>query len=144
MESVKARPAGSVEPLRDPVEYETYEYQSDSRRDPFKPSFTLNKVAPTKNGSSSGGPNLDRERNQLESFPIDTLRYIGNLQRGAVSWGLIKTPDGEIVRVRLGDYMGQDYGRVTLVDSDKIELLELIPDGMGGWEERAVSLVLNG
>ncbi len=144
VESVKARPAGSVEPLRDPVEYETYEYQSDSRRDPFKPSFTQNKMAPTTKGSGIGGPDLDRERNQLESFPIDTLRYIGNLQRGAVSWGLIKTPDGEIVRVRLGDYMGQDYGRVTLVDSEKIELLELIPDGMGGWEQRAVSLVLNG
>ncbi len=144
VESVKARPAGSVEPLRDPVEYETYEYKSDSRRDPFKPSFTQNKMASTKKGSGIGGPDLDRERNQLESFPIDTLRYIGNLQRGAVSWGLIKTPDGEIVRVRLGDYMGQDYGRVTLVDSERIELLELIPDGMGGWEQRSVSLVLNG
>lgn len=144
VESVKARPAGEVEPLRDPVVYDSYGYQSDSQRDPFKPSFTASKVAPTKAGESTGGPDMSRERSQLEYFPIDTLRYIGNLRQGKVSWGLIKTPDGEIVRVKLGDYMGQDYGRVTVVNSDKIELLELIPDGIGGWEQRTVSLVLNG
>ncbi|VAW86708.1 hypothetical protein MNBD_GAMMA18-370 [hydrothermal vent metagenome] len=144
VESVKARPVGAVEPLRDPVVYDSYGYQSDSQRDPFKPSFTASKVAPTKIGSSSGGPDMTRERSQLESFPIDTLRYIGNLQQGKISWGLIKTPEGEIVRVKLGDYMGQDYGRVTSVDSENIELLELIPDGIGGWEKRTVSLVLNG
>jgi len=144
VESVKARPAGEVEPLRDPVVYDSYGYQSDSQRDPFKPSFTASKVAPTKAGGSAGGPDMSRERSQLEYFPIDTLHYIGNLQQGKVSWGLIKTPDGEIVRVKLGDYMGQDYGRVTVVNSDKIELLEPIPDGIGGWEQRTVSLVLNG
>lgn len=144
VESVKARPAGKVEPLRDPVVYESYRYQSDSERDPLKPSFTASKIAPVDTKSSIGGPNTQRDRQALEHFPIDTLRYIGSLQRDEAAWGLIKTPDGGVVPIKVGDYMGQDYGQVKSIDPERVELLEVIPDGIGGWERRTVSLVING
>jgi len=144
VDSVKSRTPGKVVPLPEPVIYDSYAYQSDSQRDPFKPSFTESKVAPSKSNSGIGGPDLSREREHLERFPLDTLRYIGSLQQLDNSWGLIKTPDGEIVRVKIGDRLGQDYGRVTSVGESEVVLVELIPDGIGGWERRTMTLALNG
>lgn len=144
VDSVKSRVPSSVMPLPEPIIYDSYIYQSDSQRDPFKPSFTENKVAPSEKSSGVGGPDLSRERGHLERFPLDTLRYIGSMQQLDNAWGLIKTPDGEIVRVKIGDRLGQDYGRVTSVSEAEVVLVELIPDGIGGWEQRTVTLALNG
>ena len=67
---------------------------------------------------------------------------VGTLGRGAATVALVMAPDKVTYRVRPGAYMGQSDGRVTGVFEDRIELVELVPDGAGGWLERPATVAL--
>lgn len=140
VKEVKARKAITIAPLPKPVIYEAYDYQSDSQRDPFKEAFRQGKVASKQNSTGKGGPDLSRKRGYLESFPLDGLSFHGSIKLSSGMWGLIKTPEGSLVRVKVGDYLGQDYGKIEYISEGGIELRELISDGLGGWERRVVTL----
>ena len=60
---------------------------------------------------------------------------------GAIE-GLVRDPDGVVHRVHVGNYMGQNYGRITAIEEDRIDLVELVPNGTGGWMERPASIAL--
>ncbi len=133
---VKARPAPPLDPLPVMQQFETFEYAAYSLRDPFSTAFT-----DTDNGS---GPRPDRQRRKqtLEQFPLDSLDMVGTLGRGEGMIALVMAPDKVTYRVRPGNYMGQSDGRVTGVFEDRIELVDLVPDGAGGWLERPASVAL--
>ena len=133
---VKARPAPPLDPLPVMQQFETFEYAAYSLRDPFSTAFS-----DSDNGS---GPRPDRARRKqtLEQFPLDSLDMVGTLGRGAGVVALVLAPDKVTYRVRPGHYMGQSDGRVTGVFEDRIELVELVPDGAGGWLERPASVAL--
>lgn len=128
-------PGGRVEPLPELKPYETYTYESASIRSPFMP------------GGSGAGPGLrpDSRRNRefLEQFSLDTLRMVGTLRMSDRTYGLVKTKDGLVHRVLPGSYMGQADGKVIDISPSKISVVELVPDGVGGYMERAASLALN-
>jgi type IV pilus assembly protein PilP len=132
----KKQPGGRVEPLPELKPYESYAYESTSLRSPFMPG-----------GSGGSGPGLrpDSRRNRefLEQFSLDTLRMVGTLRMSDRTYGLIKTKDGLVHRVLPGNYMGQADGRVTEVTPSKINVVEIVPDGLGGYMERPASLALN-
>ena len=88
-------------------------------------------------------PDPNRTPEFLESFPLDTLRMVGTLSQGEYLWALIRTPDSTIQRVSEGNYMGQNYGKVVQVSDGDIKLTEIVPDGYGGWRERASSVALS-
>ena len=133
---VKARPAPPLEPLPVMQQFETFEYTAHTLRDPFSNAFT-------DDGSGSGPrPDRNRRKQTLEQFPLDSLDMVGTLGRGAGVIALVMAPDKVTYRVRPGDYMGQSDGRVTGVFEDRIELVELVPDGAGGWLERPASVAL--
>ena len=131
----KKEPGGRVEPLPELKPYESYAYESSGLRSPFMP------------GGSGGGPGLrpDSRRNRefLEQFSLDTLRMVGTLRLADRTYGLVKTKDGLVHRVLPGNYMGQADGRVTEVTPSKINVVEIVPDGLGGYMERPASLALN-
>jgi type IV pilus assembly protein PilP len=133
---VKARPAPPLEPLPVMQQFETFEYAAYALRDPFSTAFT--------DADSGSGPRPDRARRRqtLEQFPLDSLDMVGTLGHGAGVVALVMAPDKVTYRVRPGDYMGQSDGRVTGVFEDRIELVELVPDGAGGWLERPASVAL--
>jgi type IV pilus assembly protein PilP len=133
---VKARPAPPLEPLPVMQQFETFEYAAYPLRDPFSNAFT--------DSDSGSGPRPDRQRRKqtLEQFPLDSLDMVGTLGRGPGVVALVMAPDKVTYRVRPGDYMGQSDGRVTGVFEDRIELVELVPDGAGGWLERPASVAL--
>jgi len=86
---------------------------------------------------------MNRTREALELFPLDSLDMVGTLGMGSKDTaGLIKDPDGVIHRVRPNNYLGQNYGRITGIFDDRIELVELVPNGVGGWIERPASIAL--
>lgn len=133
---VKARPAPPLDPLPVMQQFETFEYAAHSLRDPFSTAFT---------DSDSGSglrPDRQRRRQILEQFPLDSLDMVGTLGRGDATVALVMAPDKVTYRVRAGNYMGQSDGRVTGVFEDRIELVELVPDGAGGWLERPASVAL--
>ncbi len=132
---VKARPAPPLEPLPVMQQFETFEYAAQGLRDPFSEAFL---------GGDASGPRPDpgRRKQTLEQFPLDSLDMVGTLGRGAGVVALVLAPDKVTYRVRPGVYLGQSDGRVTAVYEDRIELVELVPDGAGGWLERPATIAL--
>ena len=143
-EDVLTRKSRNIEPLPEIKPYEVYTYAQEREvRNPFEPFF---KDVPEqeKQMVATGGlqPNLDRNREELESFPLDTLRMVGTLERQEETWAIVLNRQGSIHRVQVGNYMGRNHGKITNVLEDRIELTEIIPDGLGGWQERQASLAL--
>ena len=68
---------------------------------------------------------------------------VGTMSQEKSVWALIKTPDNTIQRVENGNYLGQNNGKIIQVSNDGIELTEIVPDGFGGWQERASSIALS-
>jgi type IV pilus assembly protein PilP len=134
---VKARPGGRIEPLPEITVYETVGYDRSGARSPFVPDV------PAAGRPDNGvRPDADRRREHLEGFPLDTLRMVGTLHLGGQHYGLVQTADRLIHRVVVGNYLGQNDGRIVSISDSDIHLLEIIPDGLGGYTERAASIGL--
>lgn len=133
---VKARPAPPLEPLPVMQQFETFEYAAQSLRDPFSNAFT------DSSGGSGPRPDSARRKQILEQFPLDSLDMVGTLGTGSGLIGLVLAPDKVTYRVRPGAYAGQSDGRITAIYEDRIELVELVPDGAGGWLERPATIAL--
>lgn len=93
-------------------------------------------------GQASARPDPNRPRQILEQFPLDSLRMIGTMGKGADMNALIRAPDKTTYRVRLGQYIGQNDGRVVNIDGSGLDLVELIRDGGNGWVEQPASILL--
>jgi len=133
---VRARPAPALEPLPVMQQFETFEYSAQGMRDPFTDAWT------NPQGNNGLRPDPNRRKEPLEAFPLDSLDMVGTIGTGAGTVALVMAPDKVTYRVRPGVYLGQSDGRVTGVREDRIELIELVPDGAGGWLERPASLAL--
>lgn len=134
---VKKRPAPALEPLPVMQQFETFEYAAQSLRDPFSNAFTDD------SGGSGPRPDPNRRKQPLENFPLDSLDMVGTIGQGSALVALVLAPDKVTYRVRPGMYLGQSDGRVTSVTADRIELVELVPDGAGGWLERPAAISLD-
>jgi type IV pilus assembly protein PilP len=131
---------GSVEPLPQFEPYQNYVYSTFNYRTPFtEPSA----AQPDDQASDTGPrPDKDRRKEPLEFFPLDSLQMVGTLERGGESWGLVRDPDGTIHRVQPGNHAGENFGEIIRISETSIDLLEIIPDGLGAWIEREISLSL--
>ena len=134
---VKKRPAPALEPLPVMQQFETFEYAAQSLRDPFSNAFSDD------GGMAGLRPDPNRRKQVLEQFPLDALDMVGTIGEGSGVVALVIAPDKVTYRVRPGVYMGQAEGRVTTVTTDRIDLVELVPDGAGGWLERPATIALD-
>jgi len=132
---VRARPAPPLDPLPVMQQFETFEYAAQNLRDPFSNAWSSQDAGGTR-------PDANRRKETLEQYPLDTLDMVGTIGTGANLIALVMAPDNVTHRVRPGAYMGQSDGRITEVREDRIELIELVPDGAGGWLERPAALAL--
>ena len=135
--NVKARPAPPLEPLPVMQQFETFEYAAQSLRDPFSNAFT------DQDGGAGPRPDPNRRKQPLENFPLDSLDMVGTIGQGKDMVALVLAPDKVTYRVRPGMYLGQSDGKVLSVAEDRIELVELVPDGAGGWMERPAAISLD-
>jgi type IV pilus assembly protein PilP len=137
----KAKKSTKIEPIPQIKQYEAFSYIPGTRRDPFVP------IEPDQRGGAGSGngvpgPDLHRNKEPLEEFPLDGLRMLGIIEANHQTYALVKAPDNVIHRVTRGDHMGQNYGAITSIDATAIKLTEIIPDGFGGWMQRSASLAL--
>ncbi len=142
VQEVRARQKGRIEPLPEVKPYETFAYAAQDLRDPFTPPSEEAVLPVLAGGGSKVRPDLNRPREPLESYPLDSLRMVGVLELKGTRWALIKTPDDTIHRVRVGNYMGQNHGRITRITETEVDLIEIVPDGLGGWMERKAKVAL--
>ena len=124
--------------------YEPVPYDAQNLTDPFKSS----KIEPASRDKSSGkgGPDLEaREvRNSiLEKYPLESLKMIGFLKINNRPIAAIQVED-KVKQVKVGEYLGLDFGMVTQITDSEVKLRELIQDSAGDWSERESSLYLQG
>jgi len=120
--------------------YETFIYSAENMRDPFA---LPPRKEPDEDASLAGErPDKTRRRERLEMFALDTLTMVGTFDGGDGLLGLVKDPDGLVHQVRVGNYLGQNFGHIEFIRENEISLVELVPDGMNGFMQRKASLTL--
>lgn len=147
-QDVLARPGGRIEPIPEIVPYEPYEYQSAKKdaRSPFE-LFYQKKEEVAEAEESGLTPEMEQEiktrhREELEQFELDSLRMVGTLQDSDEMWGIIQDPDGVVHRVREGNYMGRNIGKILNIYEERIVLREIFKNSQGRWEERQAAIAL--
>jgi type IV pilus assembly protein PilP len=133
----KKKPGGRIQALPEVKPYETYVYNAVKLRSPFQPQS-----AAAGNGQAGLRPSTRRNREFLEGFSLDTLKMVGTFKVGNSFYGLVQSKDGLVHKIQPGNYLGQNDGKVTEITGGKISLIEIIPDGLGGYIERPASLAL--
>ncbi|MFP5420539.1 MAG: type 4a pilus biogenesis lipoprotein PilP [Gammaproteobacteria bacterium] len=140
MEEVRARPKGEIEPLPKFQPYESFAYSAAALRSPFQPPVKL-EMADRQKGSKDVKPDETRTKQFLEGFNIETFVMVGTLANDSGAFALVSGAGG-VHRVRVGDYLGRNHGRILAIDESKVDVIEIVPDGEGGWMERPRSLSL--
>ena len=127
----------NVEPLPEVLPYSPLQYNADGvLSDPFKARKAANKAGALQ-------PNSNRPKEALEAYPLESLKYVGSLSKNKLTYALIKTPDNTVQQVKIGNYMGPNFGLVTKIDDTSIALKEIIQDDLtGDWVERTASINL--
>ncbi|MDF0535006.1 pilus assembly protein PilP [Shewanella yunxiaonensis] len=144
VESVKKTHVAHIPPLKEPPKFEHFQYDADLLRSPFVPpsrELTAEAIDTTKDCRQ---PDLKRRKERLETYALDNLRMRGTLSNNGVIWALIETPDSNVYRIGVGNYIGLFNGHITKINQNSIEITELVPDGSGCWTERSSSLDLTG
>ena len=135
---------GQVDPLPQVKPYEPVPYTAETEVDPFRPERIVVAVA---GGSSTApafaklAPDLNRPKEPLEAFPLESIQMMGSITQGKDTFGLVKAGPN-LYRVKAGNYMGQNFGVITGIEEAQINLKELVQDSSGDWVERASSLQL--
>lgn len=139
MATTRARPGGKIPPMPVLQVHEVFKYGAMRLRSPFDPPTTV--VADRNSGKAAVKPDGSRPKEVLESKNFASLGMVGSLLRNGVRSTLIS--DGEeIHRVSLGDYLGKNHGQVIEINEKRTDVVEIIPDGDGGWVERPRTLPL--
>lgn len=126
---------GKIPPLPKVKPYEPFAYDAFDLPDPFKPR---------KLSRSAGGlqPDLDRPREPLEAFSLETLSMVGVISQKGTIQAIIRNPDKAVYHVHVGNYMGQNFGLITRITDSEVELREIVQDSAGDWSERTSVLNL--
>ncbi|MEI7428921.1 MAG: pilus assembly protein PilP [Betaproteobacteria bacterium] len=132
---------GRIPPLPKVKPYEPVSYDTGNLLDPFKPG----KIGLEQKKSGGGGlrPDMDRPREPLEAYPLESLKYVGVMTKKKISYAIIQV-DGSLYQVRVNNYMGQNFGVISKLTESEVVLKELIQDSAGDWVERESTLLLQG
>ena len=139
IDQTKAAHVGSVQPIPQFKPYESFTYSAADLRDPFEAAINIEE---DEDKDDLLSPDKTRPRQPLEAFSLDSLRMVGVLEQGDNLWGLIEDPKQVVHRVQVGNYMGQNEGAITGITESEIFLVEIIPDGVGGYIERDASIAI--
>ena len=126
-----------IKPLPEVKPYLALQYNADGiLSDPFRA-----RKATGKNDSLQ--PNLNRPKEAMEAYPLESIKYVGSLSKQKLTYALLKTPDNGVQQVKVGNYVGQNFGMVTQISDSEVSLKEIIQDDLtGDWVERTGTLTL--
>jgi len=142
MDQVRQQTRPAVKPLAEPKDFIPFAYGDRQAVDPFSPNKLLNELAKAAETSHDPNkPDLQRPREVLEGYPLDTMKMVGTMQKGSVTYALLQI-DRAVHQVRAGQRIGQNFGIVTRVNDDAINIREVVQDAAGEWVERMAKLEL--
>lgn len=134
-----------VTPLNEPKRFEPQDYIAESGIEPFAPLKLIQALRRDASTQASNAaliaPEMARRKEALEAYPLDAMTMVGSLNRKGVPTALLKV-DNLIYQVRVGNYLGQNYGKITRISETSIQLREIVQDATGDWIERPTTLEL--
>ncbi|MFY0663781.1 MAG: pilus assembly protein PilP [Natronospirillum sp.] len=144
MADLDSRPTGTIPDVPTYDAQELFFYSATDRRSPFQPRVRAEELA-VQVQSSGIQPDMDRPKQALEGFRLETLTMVGFLHReGQPVRALIRDPDREVHQVSVGDYLGQNHGRISTITQNGLRVVEIVSNGRGGWLERPQSIEASG
>ena len=149
-QEVLTRPGGRIQPLPEIKPYEAYAYAAGKQdaRDPFEPFYQKREAEEVVQQDNVGltkemeAEIKNRNREELEQFELDSLRMVGTIENSDDNWAIVNDPGNVVHRVRVGNYLGRNIGKIVNIFEDRIELREIVQDSSGRWEERQAAIVL--
>lgn len=142
MEEQRQQTRPTVKPLTPPKTFQPQPYEAQAVVDPFstqKLTVALRREATQP--SSLLAAEMKRRREPLEAFPLDSMAMVGSVSRDGRPYALLRV-DSLLYQARVGDYMGQNFGRITKISETEITLREVVQDAAGEWIERTSTLQL--
>ncbi|MBN4075253.1 pilus assembly protein PilP [Gammaproteobacteria bacterium AH-315-E17] len=136
------RPPGRIPPPPEMISYEAFTYSAASLRGPFAIPLDVS-LATLREQSNDIQPDLNRSTEALEVFAIGTLQMRGIMSRNNTIWALVQDGNNDLHYVTEGSYMGRNHGRVVTISEAQINLIEIVPNGAGGWLERPQTITSN-
>ena len=134
-----------VAPLPAPKQFKPEAYTNSSAMEPFSNQKLTQALQRDSSQSASNGalvaPELKRRKESLEAMPLDTMSLVGSISKAGQPVALVKV-DNLLYQVKLGNYLGQNYGKVTKITETEITLREIVQDAVGEWIERVATLQL--
>lgn len=150
VKSVKAKPAGPIEPMPEVKPTPSFEYSASDFRSPFaelEPEVESELQIIAEGCDAAVQPDPNRRREDLERFSLDSMEMVGAMFKSEEQWGLVKMTSGpsagKVFKVTTGNYLGVNHGRIVDINEFRIMIETLVPDGQGCWEKRVINLALN-
>jgi len=142
MDDARRQTKVNVPKLSEPKKFLPFTYAQRDSVDPYNPSKLAIALAKAKaNSNSALKPDMERRREALESYPLDNLRMVGTLQRPGINYALVLA-DKTVFHLKVGNYIGQNFGMITNITETEVELKEIVQDASGEWVERQAKLEL--
>ncbi|MBC7414772.1 MAG: pilus assembly protein PilP [Herminiimonas sp.] len=142
MQETKQQTKINIPKLSEPKKFIPFLYDAKRSVDPYNPAKLAVALARAQSNSSSLlKPDMERRREPLESFPLDTLKMVGTLEKPGLVYALLQV-DKSIFQAKVGNYIGQNFGMVTKVTDTGVEVKEIVQDASGDWVERQAKLEL--
>ncbi|MFJ2484302.1 pilus assembly protein PilP [Pseudomonas sp. NPDC087598] len=140
MNEVRLRPAGKIEPTPTFRSYPTFTYSAANLRSPFSRQVRVD-LAGQKHGSRNVKPDPNRVKQYLEGFNIEQFEMVGTIGNATGSFALLRGAGG-VHRLKVGDYLGRNDGRIVAISATQVDVVEIVPDGEGAWLERPRTIPL--
>lgn len=143
MKQVDAQTQVRVPPLAEPKTFIPFAYANKDQPDPFNPSKLMTELEQqaARGGANGIHPDTQRRKELLESYPLDTIQMVGTIEKKGVIYAVLQV-DRAVHQVVRGQHLGQNYGVVTSIDENSVNLKEIVQDATGDWVERLSRLEL--
>jgi type IV pilus assembly protein PilP len=142
MEQQRREVKPNVTPLTPPKKFSPQAYVALNGVEPFSAQkLTVALKQEARQPNSLLAAEINRRKEPLEAYPLDSMRMVGSVNRSGRPYALLRV-DNLLYQVKQGDYLGQNYGKITKISETDVTLREIVQDAAGEWIERASALQL--
>jgi len=132
----------SIPKLVEPKKFTPFTYNGKDLIDPYSPVKLAAAFAKLQGNAKKGlEPDQNRRKDPLEAYPLDALKMVGTLEKPGLTYALLQV-DQSVFQVKVGNYVGQNFGMITNITDSVVELKEIVQDATGEWVERKAQLEL--
>jgi type IV pilus assembly protein PilP len=141
----RAKPGLGIESLPEIRPYEAFIYSAENLRSPFQSARpeAIGQLGSLESCETKVRPDVNRVREELEDFALQSLGLVGTMSQEGTSWALIKQDSGSIHRVQIGNHLGLNHGQIVNISEQNLQLMETVPNGLGCWESRPMTMEVN-